>query len=458
MPAQGAYPSYSRPAVPAHGAYPTSISYPSSPNYHGYGGYRPGYPFGRSQAISLENSNGNEVENETLSVRSNVALAGNVNENGNENNVSLYEEQKESDLELEQTVPTSNLFDENGVILYPAVIQAPVEAIPSPTPTYFLPDVNRYQLADGHYNAELIPIKPYQTQILPIHLDEYPFRFVNYRPNHREKRNAEENETVISNTDELNEDVNKDMIVFPSNSSKKTASETNNTLSNIRLDKTLEEYNPPVDIISPDYSMRVTRKDEKTFKSELSQTLSNENQNNPRNESSRISLLAAGLLGAAAGFAVSNTGINSYHIRPQYYGGSTYGVPHFPNPYYHYSPYPTPARPSISRPYYYYRSKSSNNEENETPTPRQSRGENETRSPFIILSTHLEPAQTPNRFPYNQHFYYQQHHTINQQQSKPNTVQPQILLPNRFFYIVDQPFIQNQVQPAAHDSEMKIGQ
>ena len=122
------------------------------------------------------------------------------------------------------------------------------------------------------------------------------------------------------------------------------------------------------------------------------------------------------------------------------------------------SPYAVPARPPISRPYYYpfYRSITSNNEENELP--RQSKGVNETRSPFIILSTHLEPAQTPNRFPYNQQFYYQQHHTINQQQSDHNIVQPQILLPNRFIYVYDQPFIQNQAQPAAQESEMTIDQ
>ena len=101
---------------------------------------------------------------------------------------------------------------------------------------------------------------------MPIHLDEYPFRFVNFRPEHREKRNAEKTETDISNTTELNANETKDMSMTEViNSSKQIASETNNTLSNIRLDKTLEEYKPPVDIVSPDYSMRVTRKDENSF-------------------------------------------------------------------------------------------------------------------------------------------------------------------------------------------------
>ena len=79
----------------------------------------------------------------------------------------------------------------------------------------------------------------------------------------------------------------------------------------------------------------------------------------------------------------------------------------------------------------------------------QSKGINETRSPFIILG--LKPEQSPNRFPYHQQFYYQQHqHAHNQQQQQHQVLQPQIIQPqapqpNRFIYVYSQPFVQEQL-------------
>ena len=497
VPARPAYPSYPRPATPAQPAY---HSYAPSPYPNSFGGYRPGYPYGRSQDVLLEESNETNLAEEAMEIsKGKLPEEKDVHDQDEEGDKEslLSEGTSEGGSALEdQNGPSSKPIGENGIILYPAVIEDPVIIPSTPTPTYFLPNTYRF------YNAELLQINPYQTQVLPIDVEEYPSGFVKYHLQYRAKRSPTQNDDVNSTSNELNLEMNEHVnLTEMSDILQKNNSETDINLTNIRLDK-LEKYRPPAEIITPKtYFERITRKDEKVFSNNVSQSELEERKK--KKKPSKGSLLAAGLLGAAAGAAITNVGVKAYNNRYPHYGGSPYGVPQYANPYighhpngyfgnnvgYHpggyvghavarppFYPQPVPARPAAFAvrppvparpaaiatrppfsPYYYphYRTIPLNNEKIDIPI--QSKGNNETR--FIILSTHLEPAQAPNRFPYNQQYYYELNHPANtQQQETQHVVQPQVLLPNRFVYVYGQPFVQNQFRLTSHDSEKTTNQ
>ena len=107
-PASSAYPSYAHspyliPSQPLHPtyaqpAYPTYAS-PAYPN--NYGGYRPGYPFGRSQDFALEESDKDQFENEPISLAENMPSLEKVNGNDYEDKKVLSKDENSIPTELE---------------------------------------------------------------------------------------------------------------------------------------------------------------------------------------------------------------------------------------------------------------------------------------------------------------------------------------------------------------------
>ena len=472
--AQLAYPA--RPAYPAHQSYPapgyspyghSAYPVPAQPAYPSHypspytgGGYGSGYPLAKSENIDLpelnkdekvsDNSTSQEVEQPSYQPDEMVADIDDIeNENDGETlKVDIFDDQLKP---TEVAIPSDDETDDNGLVLYPTLI------LPSQPPKYVLPNSdifsNNYYEPMASFSAD-----PYHTQFIPIGLNNYyPYVFANYVPQGRQKRSSNDEQVTQQdrmesagnsedkfvtknaiNTADIstNDDAEKEMIM-PKDTQ---AGDQSNTLKKEETMYALEEYKPPITI---------------------------EERKKKKKKPSKGTLLAAGLLGAAAGYALTNHGVNSYYNNrpPQYpgvggYGGNAgghggYGGGHFGGyvPYGGYG-YP-PSRPAYANhyprpPVYYpfYRSITLNNEKLDSSI--EGKEVNETRSPFILLSTQPDQAQRPNQFPYNQQFYYQQYYA-NQYEQLQQLQQPQVNQ-NRFVYLVyGQPFIQNQVVTPQQD-------
>ena len=463
--AQPGYPSYAQPGYPAlaQPGYPAH----ARPGYPGFGpSHFPssfgglGYPLAKSQDITLENVVEEEkgIYTETVNVKEDLSDQANEQVLKTEDDVDSNDEEAGEVGNIESSpLPTDIqnpviIPDDNGLVLYPTFIPGPV--ILPPQPSYLFPDVNTY------YDSGVFSTNAYPTQYLPITLNDYPYGFVNYGQESRQKRSVEESKP----------DQNTESTLLSTSDDSESTEATDAWLYHVVASRTMANTNLVKEVGNPKHAIKIQntvqgKQENVDHLEEYTPPIQPEGRRKKKRPS-KGTLLAAGLLGAAAGYALTNTGINSYHNRPQAHYGASY-----PHPSYHPSigyparPFGTPAaigapayvnhypaRPPVSPHYYpFYRSITLNNQEEEDLS-LQSKEANETRGPFIILSTQLKPTnqRPPNQFPYNQQYYFQQYQNNNYAQ-----IQQQLQQSNqkRFVNLYGQPFIQNQVLIPQKDTE-----
>ena len=381
-----------------------------------------------------------EIKDEPVMGQENVE-----NENGEETTNPEDLEQEQSSIEAEQSL------DNNGLVLYPVLLPA--------QPSYLYPNGgNKY------YGPALLPSNPYQTQIITTGLNEYPYTLWNYGPQpltiqqaYRRLEKEEEiklqtNRQKRSSEDDQMQENGEDVLIPNSKASDNVTNSTDvleTTAKNIEEQETFDEGNAESqEGITQDTEMSTDQL--KDYEHPITPEERKTKKKSKKKKPSKGTLLAAGLLGAAAGYALTNTGIKAYHNRPrpQYLASYPATPAYYPN----YPPlrYPThppvyanhyQTRPPISPYYNYpiYRSITLNNKD--ANVSLKSKEINENRSPFVLISTQQKPAQRPSQFPYNQQYYYQQYHANNY----GYTQKPQYI-PNRFVYILKPHFNQNQLQ------------
>ena len=455
--AHSAYPVNAHPAHPVYAqpTYAASI-YPQPHYATHYGGYGYGRQQAKTQDIPLPELNETEEIHDKLTSHENEEKPTNTKNKVPESekneeimgqeHVDNANDGETEDLET-PLLPTESqqqqiASDNNGLVLYPTLFQGPI--LLHAQPAY----VNQY------YEPAVVPPNPYQTQLIPTGLNDYQYTLWNYGPHQinveqpygraeivkeveaqpiRQKRNSKDDQ-MEQNERDLSTPNSNITDTIKSTDISEAPGQNNEIQETIDLDNVKKEQN-------------ITQDQEETSSQlkEYTPPINLEERRTKKKKPSRGTFLAAGLLGAAAGYALTNTGINSYYNRPPQYYASYPSTSHYTsypptgyppsNPVYinHY-----PSRPPVS-PYYYplFRSITMNNQD--LNPSLDGKEINETRSPFIIISTQQKPSQRPSQFPYNQHFYYQQYHANNY-----GYAQPQQHNPNRFVYIYGQRFNQNQ--------------
>ena len=451
-PGYSPYSPYSRPSYPQHTLpsypqHPPQLSYAHS-TYHQpqFPAYYGGYPYGRQ----LAKSGGGQIPESNEKAESLNQLTTNEYENGSDDNSNTEEVENKHNLSqenveitfneseikkpasLEQLPPIEPIInqqhlipsDNNGVVLYPTLLQGPM--LLPPQPTYLLPHPDQY------YSSAPLRLNTYHhPQLIPTNINGISL-LLNYRPQFsnveqptyklregelqlkRLKRNSQEDKAT--DRDEIIEDVGSDIATY--------------------LESKDDEGLPPNESIEVQESISKLNTDRTEQKKQDKNTTASmapipSEGRKKKKKPSKGTLLAVGLLGAAAGYALTNTGIKSYYNRPpQYQYPPSYQVATAP----YYSNYPPSTiggyqnppryannfpRPQYS-PYYYplYRSLSMDNEEmNQNFKGNQLSG---NRSPYIIISTQQKPSRPINQFPYNHLLHYQQYQQLSQQ--KPNRI------------------------------------